>query len=168
MNLNQLPHYDQSVNTTGCCPKFNPEGWDGQELHFKDKPFIRARTHSAMHVPLDMGTVFSRVQRHIEDADAFDENDFIVLSTDLSAWKGEHFFSVSKPVPHEEMTTLSGDFITKVFEGPYKEAKHWHEEMQEMVRAKGKQPGRVMFFYTTCPKCAEAYGKNYVVGVAEV
>jgi hypothetical protein len=26
----------------------------------------------------------------------------------------------------------------------------------------------VYFFYTTCPKCAEVYGKNYVVGVVEI
>jgi len=25
-----------------------------------------------------------------------------------------------------------------------------------------------LFYYTTCPKCAEAYGKNYVVLLAEV
>jgi hypothetical protein len=24
------------------------------------------------------------------------------------------------------------------------------------------------FFYTTCPKCAKHYGKNYVVAVAKV
>jgi hypothetical protein len=24
----------------------------------------------------------------------------------------------------------------------------------------------VYFFFTTCPKCAKAYGRNYVVGVA--
>ena len=24
------------------------------------------------------------------------------------------------------------------------------------------------FFYTTCPRCAKHYGKNYVVGVAKV
>lgn len=29
MQRNETPHYDASVNTTGCCPKFNPEGWDG-------------------------------------------------------------------------------------------------------------------------------------------
>ncbi len=168
MNLNQLPHYDQSVNTTGCCPKFNPEGWDGQELHFKDKPFLRAETRSAMHIPLNMGTVFTRVQTGIEKADAMDEDEFIVLTHELSPWKEEHFFAVTKPVPGEEMTTLSGDYITKVFEGPYREAKNWHDEMQDLARAQGKDPKRVMFFYTTCPKCAKAYGKNYVVGVAEV
>jgi hypothetical protein len=75
---------------------------------------------------------------------------------------------VSDDVPGEEMVELSGDFVTKVFEGPYHEAEQWHEEMERLVRARGKAPGRVFFFYTTCPKCAAAYGKNYVVGVAEI
>ena len=39
--------------------------------------------------------------------------------------------------------------------------------MDRLVRANGDLPGKIWFFYTTCPKCAKAYGKNYVVGVAE-
>jgi hypothetical protein len=44
MQTNALPKYDQSVNTTGCCPRFDPTGWDGAELHFREKPFLRAET----------------------------------------------------------------------------------------------------------------------------
>lgn len=61
MQTNALPHYDDSVNTTGCCPKFNPAGWDGQELHFRDRTFLRATTTSLMHIPLNMGREFTRV-----------------------------------------------------------------------------------------------------------
>lgn len=168
MQTNALPHYDDSVNTTSCCPKFNPDGWDGQELHFENKEFIRATTKSLMHVPLNMGQVFSRVQGHIEDADAYDPGNYIVLSRDLSAWESEHLFAISKPVPDEETVTMSGDFITNVFEGPYREAKTWHEKMKELARARGGTSGEVYFFYTTCPKCAKAYGKNCIVGVARI
>jgi hypothetical protein len=168
MRENQLPTYDMSVNTTGCCPRFNPEGWDEQELHFHDKRFLRAETRALAHVPIDMGKVFSRVNTHMQEAGAFDPEDFIVLSRDLSPWAGEHYFSVAEPVPGEEMASLSGDFITKVFEGPYREARHWHDQMAELARARGAEPGRIFFFYTTCPKCAKAYGQNYVVGVAEL
>lgn len=168
MDVNRLPHCDMSVNTTGCCPKFNPEGWDGQELHFRDKPFVRADTMSVMHVPVNMGRVFSRVQQHMEEAGAFDPEDVIVLSRDTSPWHAQHLFAAAKPVPDEAMTTLSGDFVTKVFEGPYREARNWHFEMQDLVRSRGCTPGEVWFFYTTCPKCAKAYGQNYVVGVAEM
>ncbi len=168
MRTNDLPVYDMSVNTTGCCPKFNPEGWDAQELHFRDKRFVRATTRSVMHLPVNMGNVFSRVLDHIQKADAMDASHYIVLSRDTSAFAGEHLFAVTKDVPGEEMTVLSGDFITKVFEGPYREARHWYDEMTDLVRARGSEPKSLWFFYTTCPKCAKAYGKNYVVGVAQL
>ena len=168
MKKNALPHYDDSVNTTGCCPKFNPEGWDGQELHFENKDFIRATTRSLMHIPVNIGSVFSRVQSRIEDANAYDPDNCIVLSRDISAWQSEHLFSISKPVSGEEAVTLNGDFITKVFEGSYREAKTWHEEMKKLAREKGGTSDEVYFFYTTCPKCAKTYGKNYIVGVARV
>ena len=57
--------------------------------------------------------------------------------------------------------------ITKVFEGPYRHAKDWHAEMAALARDKGATGEEVYFFYTTCPRCAKAYGKNYVVGVAK-
>lgn len=168
MQVNSLPRYDDSVNTTGCCPKFNPAGWDGAELHFRNKTFLRAETRSVMHVPMDMGEVFTRVGDRMEAAAANDPANMIVLSREISPWKAEHLFSTDVDVPGEEMTTLSGDFVTKVFEGPYRMAKHWHKEMEDLVRSRGGTPGEVFFFYTTCPKCARVYGKNFVVGVARL
>lgn len=166
METNALPHYDDSVNTTGCCPKFNPDGWDSRNLHFHNKPFMRATTTSRNHVPLDMDDVFERVQRRMVAAEAYDTDNCIVLSRDLSASQSEHLFAISKPVPEEEAIALSGDFITKVFEGPYESAKDWHTEMEELVRARGSEPTDIYFFYTTCPKCAQSYGHNYIIGVA--
>lgn len=142
MQTNALPHFDNSDNTTGCCPRFNPEGWDGQDLHFKDKPFIRATTKSAMHIPLTMGAVFARVQNQLQDAGGYDPDDFIVPSRDLSPWQAEHLFSVSRPVPGEEATTLTGDFVTRVFEGPCRDAKHWYHEMAALARERGRRPRR--------------------------
>lgn len=166
MRTNALPHFDDSDNTTGCCPRFNPAGWDGQELHFRDKTFVRATTTSAMHVPLNMGKVFARVNDHLREAGAYDPDNFIVLSRDLSSWQAEHLFAISRPVPQEETARLTGDYITRVFEGPYRHARHWHAEMTALARDRGATAGEVYFFYTTCPRCAKAYGRNYVVGVA--
>ena len=66
------------------------------------------------------------------------------------------------------MTTLSGDFLTKTFEGPYSSVRDWYGEMQRAARRKGREPREVWFFYTTCPRCAKAYGANPVVGVVEL
>lgn len=90
------------------------------------------------------------------------------MSHDDSAWHAEHLFAVSEPVAGAEMVTLSGDFLTKVFEGPFSEARSWSEEMKSYVAAQGRTLETLYFFYTTCPKCAKYYGKNYVVAVAGV
>lgn len=168
METNRLPRYDMSDNPTHCCPRFHPEGWDGQELHFEAKLFVEADTFSLFHIPLNMGSVFPKTFKAIEDADAFSAEDFIVLSRDRSPWKGEHYFSVTRDVPGEKMVRLSGDYLTKVFEGPYKAAKAWMDQMRELANTRGFTPEEVYFFYTACPKCAKYYGKNYIVGVVRI
>ena len=66
------------------------------------------------------------------------------------------------------MVRLSGNYLTRVFEGPYRDAPEWEKEMAAYVERRGKRAKKTYFFYTTCPKCAKAYGKNYVVAVTEV
>ena len=66
------------------------------------------------------------------------------------------------------MSRLTGDYMTKVFEGPYKDAPKWEGEIKARAKDHGKDVVKTYFFYTTCPKCSKTYGKNYVVAVAEV
>lgn len=40
--------------------------------------------------------------------------------------------------------------------------------MQAAARDAGHDPGPVWFYYTTCPKCAKAYGQNPVVGLVRI
>ena len=168
METNATPFYDQSVNTTGCCAQFNPAGWDAQDLHFRDKTFVRAHTMSVAHIPLNMGRVFSRVQTHLDAHDAMDKSHMLVMSRAPSPWSEEHLFAVTNDVPEEEMIRISGDYLTKVFEGPFRKAPEWAQEMEAVALGQGMQPGKVWFFYTTCPKCAKTYGENYEVGLVEV
>ena len=168
MLTNQTPYFDQSENPTQCCPRFNPLGWDGQEMHLRDKRFLRARTISVAHVPLNMGKVFARVQAAITAAAASDPTHWLVMSREVSAFSAEHLFAVTREVPGEEMFSVSGDFLTRVFEGDYGHMRHWHAEMEALARARGRGPKAVWFFYTTCPKCAKVYGKNPVVGIVEL
>jgi hypothetical protein len=164
---NEIPIFDTADNETNCCPRFRPEGWDNQELHFDRKPFVKASTISLFHVPLNMGLVFGRTWKAIQDAHAADGG-FLVLSHEDSPWHAEHLFAVDRDLPQAEMVHLSGDFMTRVFEGPYSDARKWCAEMERYVRDQGKRLDTMYFFYTTCPKCAKHYGKNYVVGVARV
>ena len=58
--------------------------------------------------------------------------------------------------------------MAQVFEGPYKNIRHWVKQMTDYVRQQGKELKKLYFFYTTCPKCAKYYGKNYVVLLAQI
>jgi len=168
MDINALPKYDMSDNPTNCCPRFNTDGWDEQELQFKDKLFVKAKARCLFHVPLNMRSVFKKTFDAIEKAEALDENDLIILSYDPSLWTAEHFFSVSKAVPDQEMIHMSGNYLTKLFEGPYKNVPKWEKEMNAYVESKGKHVKKTYYFYTTCPKCAKYYGKNYIVAISEL
>jgi len=167
MHTNETPAYDVTDNETHCCPRFDPEGWDNQLLHFDHKPFVRASTVSLFHVPLNMGSVFARTFAAIKEAHA-EGGGFLVLSHEESPWQAEHLFAVSTPVTGADMVYLSGDFRTKVFEGAFSNAPAWSTQMKNAVIAAGQQLETMYFFYTTCPRCAKHYGKNYVVGVAKV
>jgi len=167
MKTNALPKYDSSNNPTDCCPRFNPAGWDEQELHFDNKPFVHAKTKSIFHIPINMGAIFEKTFKDIEKADAQSDDDFIVLSYDPSSFTGDHYFAVTKDVPGQDMVRLSGDYITRVFEGPYKNISSWEAETADYIRSHGKKAGKIYFFYTTCPRCSKYYGKNYVVAVGE-
>ena len=167
--MNQtLPKMNMDRSATGCCPQFDPAPWDEAEIEIQDRPFVRATTVNFMHIPLNIGSVFKRTLSKIEQAGAAPSDEYLNLSTDPSPWRGEHFFAVTKEVPGTEMVKLSGHYLTKVFEGPFRDAGKWVREMIQYVESQGKQMRKLYFFYTTCPKCAKHFGKNYVVAFAEV
>lgn len=91
-----------------------------------------------------------------------------MLTDENSLWGADIYIDVAKEVPGSQMATISGTFLTKVFEGPYQNAGKWAKEMQEYVKSKGKELKKIYFSYTTCPKCAKVYGKNYVVLFAQI
>ena len=152
---------------TGCCPRFNPEPWDEKEVTFQDKLFIKDHVRSFLHIPLNFGKVMVKNMEMIQKADALSPEP-LLLSDEKSLWGADIYIAVSKEVPGAEMVRVSGTFLTKVFEGPYKNAGKWAKEMAEYVKAKAKNMEKMYFFYTTCPKCAEFYGKNYTVILVKV
>jgi hypothetical protein len=164
-----LPRTYTDQNETGCCAIPNIEAWDHQIIEFRDKRFIRFYTKSFLYMPLNMEKVMTEIQRAAEEAGATMPNqEAMVLSRDISPWAAEQLYAVSQPVPWVENVLLNGRYATKVFEGPYNEAKQWMEEMVEYAELLGTHPTEVYFFYTTCPKCAKHYGKNYTIGFAKL
>jgi len=152
---------------TGCCPRFDPEPWDGKEITWKDKLFVKDHVVSIFHIPLNFGQVIVRNMERIKGADALPGN-ALMLSDENSLFGSDVYINVSKEVPGARMERISGTFLTKAFEGPYQNMGTWVREMEAHVKAKGKVMKKMYFFYTMCPACAKHYGKNYTVILAQV
>jgi len=168
MNTNQTPPYNSLGSPTGCCPKFNYTDWDNKSLHFVEKPFVKVKTKSVMHVPVNIENVFSETLKALEIEGVLDVEQNLILSRDLSAWSTEHLFAVTKPVPGERMVFLTGDYRTKVFEKDNKASHKKGRQFEEDLEESGFDVDEVYFFFPTCPKCAKTYGENYMVAVAKV
>lgn len=158
---------EETVKPTGCCDIFNPEPWQEKEIVWKDKIFVKEHVTSFLHLPLNMGKTITKNLALIEKAGAKAPYQ-LMLTDEKSLWGADLYIDVAKEVAGAQMATLSGTFLTKVFEGPYQNAGKWAREMRSYAEGKGKTLKKLYFSYTTCPKCAKAYGKNYVVLFAQI
>lgn len=161
-----IPNTYTNVNETGCCAVPNVAEWDEKEVVLKDKHFLRMYTRSLLFMPLNMSKVMTAVHTIAEEEGvSMPSEEVMVLSRDLSPWRAEQLFAVTRPVEGADNVTLSGTYLTKVFEGPYQNAKKWYDSLLRYAESKGKTADRVYLFYTTCPTCAKHYGHNYTIGL---
>lgn len=150
-----------------CCPRFDPTPWDEKTLIWQQKRFVKDHVTSLLHIPLNYGTVMARNIELIKTADAM-PTPRVILTDENSLWGADVYIEATRDLPSKNMVTLSGTFLSKVFEGPYSHMKQWIAEMKNFVQRENKNIQKLYFFYTTCPKCAKKYGKNYVVVLAQI
>lgn len=156
-----------NANDDICCPRFDPEPWDGKTLTWQGRRFVKDRVTSLFHIPLNYGAVMTRVDAAIRAAGARVEAP-VMLTDENSLWGADVFVEAGKDVPGAKMVTISGTFMSKVFEGPFSEIGHWVKAMKAWLKSEDKRFSKLYFYYTTCPKCAKKYGKNYVVLLAQI
>jgi hypothetical protein len=149
-----------------CCPKFHPGPWDDKRFEWPQKLFLKDRVRTVFYMPLNFGAVMRRMNKKVEAVGAA-LPDYLCLSDHNSGWNMDIYLAVDREVPGGEMVTLSGSCYSKVYEGPFKDTGKWIKNFKETVKDKGLAMKKMYQWYTTCPKCAKKYGKNYVVFFAE-
>jgi hypothetical protein len=155
------------IKKTGCCEPFDPKPWEEKEISWSDKIFVKDHVTSFFHIPINMGQKITKNMALIEKAEAKSTYQ-LMLTDEKSLFGSDIYIDVAKDVPDAQMATISGTFLTKVFEGPYKNIGNWIKEVQTFVKSRNKEIKKLYFSYTTCPKCAKEYGKNYVVLFAKI
>jgi hypothetical protein len=158
---------NKPIVTDECCPKFDPTLWDGKLFEWKSKKFIKDRVFTLLYIPMNFGSVMKRITGVTEKAGA-KIPDWLCLSDHTSKWNMDVYLAVDKEVEGAVNVTLSGKFVSKVYEGPFGDTGKWCKDFEHYAKGKGYTISKWYMWYTTCPKCAKKYGKNYVVIVAIV
>lgn len=154
------------MDTNECCPKFDPAPWDDKTFEWKDKKFIKGKVFTLFYMPIGFGKVMKALDAKVRVAGAT-MPDWLCLSDHTSKWNMDVYLAVDKEVPGAENVTLSGKFLSKVYEGPYQDTGKWCKDFEGFAKNKGVNVRKWYMWYTTCPKCAKKYGKNYVAIVGQ-
>lgn len=158
---------EKTADQEECCPQFDPEPWDGMTLEWKNKRFVKASVLTLMYMPIKFGSIMRRVDKKIRESGATIQ-DNLALSDHTSKWNMDVYLAVDREVPGLENSTLSGKFLSKVYEGDFKKTGEWCNDFERFAKAKNLKVEKYYMWYTTCPKCAKKYGKNYVAIVGKV
>lgn len=157
----------ESIQNNICCPEFDPLPWKDKKFEWIDKKFIKDSVFTFFYMPVNFGGIMKKLDKKVSEADA-KIPDWMGLSDHTSKWNMDIYLAVDKEIPNAKNTTMNGTFVSKVYEGPYSETGKWHKDFTAWCNTKGYKTGKLFMWYTTCPKCAKKYGKNYVVFIAEV
>lgn len=150
-----------------CCPRINPADWDGKDLEWNDKHFIRGKVKTFLFMPLNFGSVITKLMNQAEKSGAKIE-DNLCLSYHTSKWNMDIYLAVDKEVAEADNINLDGHFVSKIYEGPFSDTGKWCKEYEAYLKSRALSMKKMYMWYTTCPKCAKKYGKNYVAIIAEV
>lgn len=150
-----------------CCPKFDPAPWDGKVLEWGNKKFIKGKVFTLFFMPVNFGSVIVKLMAKVKDAGAGTPEN-LCLSDHTSKWNMDLYLAVDKEIPEAENVVLSGRFFSKVYEGDFKETGEWCRDFENIAKERGMKIEKWYMWYTTCPKCAKKYGKNYTVIVGKI
>lgn len=156
-----------SMDSDECCPLFDPRPWDMKEFSWDGKKFVKDKVSTVMHVPLNFGGAMRSLNGAVEKAGG-EIPEWLCLSEHTSKWSMDLYLAVDRDIPGAENVTFSGKFLSKVYEGPYKDMGTWTKDFKRYVAEKDHIIKRMYTWYTTCPKCARKHGKNYVVFMAKI
>lgn len=149
-----------------CCPLLNVEEWDDKIHQWTDKRFVKAYVKAFFGIPCNISKVMESVDAKIRAVGA-NTPDCVCLFDKKTKFKIDVMVAVSKEVPNMENVSISGKFYSKVYEGSYCKIGEWMRDFKKVMKSKMLEQGKVYVWYTSCPKCAKSYGKNYVVLIAE-
>lgn len=154
-------------NENVCCPEFNPQKWDDKILEWYNKNFIKSRVCTFFYMPMNFGSVMRKLDKLVNFS-SINQEEMVCLSDHTSKWNMDLYIAIDKEVQGIENVKLSGKHYCKVYEGKFQDTGKWCKDFEGVTKTKGLKTSKMYMWYTTCPKCAKKYGKNYVPIIAKI
>lgn len=154
-------------NEKECCPKFDPTPWEGREIVWEGKRFLKEKVCCFFYIPLNFGGAMTRLMKKVNKVNAQTPEN-LCLSDQVSKWRMDLYLAVDQEVEGAENVIFNGKFVTKVYEGDFREVGKWMADAKQAAEVNGQMVIKQYMWYTTCPKCAKKYGKNYVVIFSQI
>jgi hypothetical protein len=158
---------NQNSQNQECCPEFNPLLWNDIILEWDNKKFIKDKVCTLFYMPLNFGKAMTRLDEKLRNTKTICP-EYLCLSEHTSMWNMNLYLAVDKEVPGAQNIILSGKYYCKVYEGNFNETGKWTKDFNNTAKEKGYNIDKLYMWYTTCPKCAKKYGKNYVVIIGRI
>ena len=155
------------MKDTGCCPQIDPSKWNTKILDWKEKKFVKGKVLTFMFMPLNFGSVITKMMKKVGEQNA-STPDNLCLSDHTSKGNMNIYLAVDKEIEGLENITLTGKFLTRVYDGPFQDTGKWCEDFNNYAKEKNYNIKKMYMWYTYCPKCAKKYGHNYTVIFGEM
>lgn len=145
-----------------CCPPIVPDAWQGKVHEWDHKKFVKDRVRTFFYMPLGFGRTMKRLMAKLEQAKATSP-EWLCLSDHTSKWNMDVYLAVDSDIPGADVVELSGRYLSRIYEGPFKDTKKWCKDFNEQAQRDKLEIEKQYMWYTTCPRCAEKRGNNCVV-----
>ena len=123
------------------------------------------RTFFHIPFPPSIGKKVTKMHELAQKAGATipDLTDALILFRDPSAFRSEIYYAVTKEVDGANNTTVTGSFVTRVYDGPFNKVPVFIKEMGKFLEERGQTAKDYYVHYAYCPKCAKKYNHNYMI-----
>ena len=155
-----------------CCPPFDVQKWDKKTFNWEKEHFIKDTIGTFFHYPFPpivrkKITKLRAIALHAQ-ATIHDKSEGLILLYDPSPFLSEIHYRVMREVEGADNSEFSGTFVTRVFDGPYKEIPRFMHQMKRYLTERNLTAEKYFIHYAYCPDCAKAHGHNYMVFFAQV
>jgi hypothetical protein len=149
------------------CPQLSKDEWHLSKHIWDKRPFYQVHYRCFFNLPINLQTQVRQALTKLQNRDLLEETPMI-FSVRENAWGGDLLISITKHVPDLETRSISGHFISFLFNGNYKQVPYWIRKVQEYGRRKYLDFSELYIWHVTCPRCIQKYGQAQTVIFAKM